>query len=387
VLRELARAGCFAGICALAVGGWPDASAAALAPWALPAPTGSARIGTVSLYLVDRARWDPFAPVRRHRALMISLWYPAASSQTQAAANYVDAKIANILDRDLDAPLGAFEAVRTQAIEGPPMLVPGRAPYPVVLYSPGFGSWRNASTSLVEELASRGFVVVTIDHPYDAIAVEFPNGEVVKARPLHPSGSSKGMTPLRQWDTLVGPLLKVRVADVRFVLGVLAAIDSGHNPAVGGRPLPQHLAGALDMTRIGMFGHSLGGSTTAEVMQLDRRVRAGFLMDGPIPSETRGTRFDRSLLLLRSGDKAIGELVGPAWQQFLPRTSGWHRMIKLAGAGHNDFTDLTVVARRLGLPAGLRSSWSLGSIDAFRAVRDERGYLVEFFDRQLRGRP
>jgi alpha-beta hydrolase superfamily lysophospholipase len=38
----------------------------------------------------------------------------------------------------------------------------------VVLYSPGAGDPRTWETALVQDLASRGYVVVTIDHTYDA---------------------------------------------------------------------------------------------------------------------------------------------------------------------------------------------------------------------------
>jgi hypothetical protein len=51
------------------------------------------------------------------------------------------------------------------------------------MHPPRGRSWRDASTALVEDLVSHGFVVVTIDHPYDADAVEFPNGTVACFQP------------------------------------------------------------------------------------------------------------------------------------------------------------------------------------------------------------
>lgn len=52
------------------------------------------------------------------------------------------------------------------------------APWPVVLYSPGAGHDRTWSTIGEEDLASRGYVVVAIDHTYDASEVEFPSGRL-----------------------------------------------------------------------------------------------------------------------------------------------------------------------------------------------------------------
>jgi 8-oxo-dGTP pyrophosphatase MutT (NUDIX family) len=48
----------------------------------------------------------------------------------------------------------------------------------VLLYSPGAGDPRALGTTLCDDLASRGYAVVTVDHTYDAGAVEFPGGRV-----------------------------------------------------------------------------------------------------------------------------------------------------------------------------------------------------------------
>ncbi|MFE9068455.1 hypothetical protein [Streptomyces violaceusniger] len=42
-----------------------------------------------------------------------------------------------------------------------------RTPRPVVLYSPGLGATRTLGTSTAEELAGRGYVVVTMDHTHE----------------------------------------------------------------------------------------------------------------------------------------------------------------------------------------------------------------------------
>ncbi|MER7343669.1 hypothetical protein ABT403_38400, partial [Streptomyces sp. NPDC000075] len=42
---------------------------------------------------------------------------------------------------------------------------------PVVLFSPGSGGVRTQNTAWAEELASHGYVVAALDHPYDSAAV------------------------------------------------------------------------------------------------------------------------------------------------------------------------------------------------------------------------
>lgn len=355
--------------------------ASASTAFALPSPSGPAAIGAVSLHLIDRSRWDPFAPVREHRSLMVTLWYPARKPAAPAAP-YLERGVARVVDSELDVPAGTFESFRSHAGDGALAKAPGGRGYPVVIYSPGFGSWRNANTALTEELVSHGFVVVTIDHPYDGAAVEFPNHEIVKAKPLAMPGNSKIVT-YESWYTMVKPLLAVRVADVRFVMDELAVLDAGRNPDAEGRHLPEHLAGALDLHRIGMFGHSLGGATMAQVLHTDARVRAGLSLDGPIPP-TKGKKCSkRPIMLIRSVDSALERIIVPSWRSAARDFCGWHRAVALPGSGHNDFTDLTVFARHLALDDRARAAWALGSIDAREAIDVERTYIVNFFERWL----
>jgi hypothetical protein len=86
--------------------------------------------------------------------------------------------------------------------------------------------------------STTGYVVITIDHTYEASEVEFPGGRVVTS--VLPAELVKA-----QVNGTVGALLRkvldVRVADVRFVAGEVAA--------------------AVDPHRIGMFGVSAGGFT------------------------------------------------------------------------------------------------------------------------------
>ena len=83
----------------------------------------------------------------------------------------------------------------------------GRYGKPVVLYSPGLHSDRSLGTVLIEELASHGYLVVAIDHTYDADQVEFPDGRV---ETFAIAGDID--------DALIAKALAVRTADTRFVL-------------------------------------------------------------------------------------------------------------------------------------------------------------------------
>ncbi|WP_460492806.1 alpha/beta hydrolase [Dactylosporangium cerinum] len=147
----------------------------------LPDPTGPHRIGTVSLHLVDRSRPDPWVPAETVRELMVQVWYPARDARRLPWAPWVSPAFGALIN----PPGSGYELPLTHARTGAPAL-PGHRP--VVLYSPGFGVERTAGTAVVEELASHGYIVVTIDHTHDSPLVEFPDGRVATSAVPPPTG-------------------------------------------------------------------------------------------------------------------------------------------------------------------------------------------------------
>lgn len=349
----------------------------------LPAPTGPDRIGTVSLHLVDPTRTDPWLPSHPPREIMVQLWYPAAAAAGYPPAPWLSPGAVPHFERSVGAPPGVLTWPTTHGRRGAPVKEwpveegpagRGRHGRPVVLYSPGAGGDRTSSTALVEELAGRGYVVVTIDHTHDAGEVEFPDGRVELVA-----------LPDQITDAVIEQALAVREADTRFVLDVLAAINTGRDPDVDGRPLPRGLRGALDLSRTGMFGHSLGGATAAATMHDDPRITAGIDLDGSLLGSSALGGSDRPFLLLGS-DQAGPE--DPSWDEFWTNQRGWRRELVLAGSTHASFTDLEVLYPQAAPLVGLtpdQVTQVIGTLDPLRAVRVERAYVCAFFDLHLRG--
>ncbi|MCP2262495.1 Alpha/beta hydrolase family protein [Streptoalloteichus tenebrarius] len=322
----------------------------------LPAPTGQYRVGATSLHLVDGGRTDPWAPQGGPRELMATVWYPAtAAADAFPRVRYTTAKVGAEYDARLELPAGSVASVRPHARENAPAVsAPGGLP--VLLYSPGRGNSRLTGTSVAEELASRGFVVVGVDHTYDS-PTELPGGRFVPQSLPAPSP-----------ETLPGET-RVRADDLRFVLDAL----------VGDRR-PPVLAGRLDPGRIGAFGHSIGGAAAAELARTDPRVRAGIDVDGSLWGEARNG-LDRPFLLLTAG-------VDESLLSFRAGHRAWGRQLLVASAGHMSFVDPGVLASAYGL----KDRWpaekyqrAFGSIDGVRAAEVTRAYVTAFFDHHLRG--
>jgi hypothetical protein len=248
----------------------------------------------------------------------------------------------------------------------------------VVLYSPGSADPRAWGTVLVEELASRGYVVVSVDHTYESPAVQFPDGSV--------RGNEPALTELAQAvrdDTVpawLEKILQTRIADTRFVLDRLATLPGG-------------LSHVVDPHRVGMFGQSAGGIAAAQGMFEDQRIKAGIDLDGTLEynREPNGTNLmpvalhglDRPFLLMgRQGSDHVTE---PSWRAFWAHSRGWHRDLTLRNSKHQTYTDLTAIMPQTGLPADIVER-HVGTVDPVRAVVAQRAYITSFFDRWLRSR-
>ncbi|MGW4378885.1 alpha/beta hydrolase family protein [Kitasatospora sp. NPDC004531] len=397
--RALAAA-VLAATVALGVAGAPGAAAAQAAPRAvaaLPAPTGPYAVGTTSVHLVDPGREDPWQ-AGRPRELMISLWYPTARAPLggaqapymtpDAAAHFGSAGSVGQRNYGFEPDRTDWSAVRTRARRDAPAL-PGPA-RPVVLYSAGLGDPRTWGTALVTDLASRGYLVVTVDHTWEASEVALPGGEL--AASVFPALAAD---PNLDIGALLRRMLRTRVDDTRFVLDQLARLKAS-------RTLPPGVAAALDLDRIGMVGHSGGGSTALQAMHDDPRIDAAVNMDGqlhfPGPDGHTGVSLtdvaehglDRPFLLLgtRSDDSGPHQQQ-PGWDALWRRSTGWHADFTLEGSRHGSYTDAESLLPQLAeqgaiTPEALRGD--IGDVRPDRAVLATRTYVADFFDRWLRGR-
>ncbi|MEE1820519.1 hydrolase [Streptomyces sp. SP18ES09] len=354
-------------------------------PLRLPPPTGPWPVGTVALHLVDDSRPDPLLPTKPYRELMAGLWYPAELCAGQPTAPWLPEAAAADWDAHsapaLGVPAGAadWRGIRTHARTGAPVARrAGRLP--VVLFSSGDGGSRALGTTLVEELASRGHLVVALDSTYEAEQVEFPGGRVERALPL-----PDDLTPEVIAALLAGHS-RARLADARFVLGALDRLARGHRPDTGTDPLPEGLAEAADPSRTGVLGQSLGGSVAAQLAHDEPRVRAAADLDGALLGPVADSGLAKPFLLMASGTKTLrGE---PSWASCWAASTGPRHALRLRDAAHGSYTDVQVLlpqlVRCLPIPdaAGL-----IGTVDPRRSLAAQRTAVAAFFGRYLTGRP
>jgi dienelactone hydrolase len=314
---------------------------------------------------------------------MVQLWYPATAGGEEGTASYVDdGRMLRPLARLMGLPERSFDEldrVRTHAIPGA-AVADAETRYPVVVFSHGRCGYRQHNTVQVEELVSHGFAVATIDHPYAATGVVFPDGHRVLF--------DDRLLPPWPWETLPGDdgevqraALSFLAADVGFVLDQLAAVDAGES----GGPL----AGRLDLTRVGALGVSLGAMVLTERARLDRRIRSIVSMDAPMPATVVADGLQVPAMWL-SRDAETMEREGWSQRDVVTTQRTMHAvfdglaadgyLVLVPGMFHPDFSDGRLLSPLLP-ERGLT-----GPIDGARARTILNAYSVAFFDRHLRNR-
>ena len=340
----------------------------------LPEPTGPYPAGTVSVWLKDTSRPDPWVPDVNARELMVSLWYPAVPSDGRRARYMTPAESElQLTSRGITGvPPDVLSTVKTNAaVDAGPA---GRQhSLPLVVLSPGFTNSRSTLTALAEDLASHGYVVAGIDHTYESYATAFPDGRVTTCL------AREAPRRDRKEEVAAG-----RAADVCFVLDEL----TGPHPAWPG-------AGLIDPSAMAMAGHSAGGAAAIAAMLADPRIRAGIDMDGataaPIPDEGLARPFlflgkqsnytpgsGGAITTLRDWKLLRGAVA--TWERDWELLSGWKRWLVVAGAVHASFTDLALLADQVGIDIG-------AGLSGARSLDITRAYVRAFFDQHLRGRP
>lgn len=152
----------------------------------LQEPTGPYKVGTITYDWTDSSRREEKcngADVKRE--LMVQVWYPAENTENLKKAPYT--KDAPEIIRGLEKYyfikpflLRKLKDVQTHSFINA-QLSSKSVKYPVLIFSHGMVGSRNQNTFQAEELASHGYIVVAVDHPYYAAATVFSDGRVAES--------------------------------------------------------------------------------------------------------------------------------------------------------------------------------------------------------------
>ena len=366
----------------------------------LPAPTGQYAIGTTAWRLVDDSRAETFAAPGERRNVEVLAWYPGrAAGRTRAPylrEGLPEVRTFATMFGFAESTFDALADVRTHAEVDAP--IAGSGKLPVLVFSHGYTGSASASTALLEDLASHGYVVLSIVHPYEATAATLANGRVVSllgndgkpvagvrdvfaewgpedetmAAVTRATGDDEQRQLTRQYlGTLRNTTTALRrwVDDTKLVIDRLSTLPAASRPG--------QLAARADLARLGVLGHSMGGVTAGQFCVEDRRCRAGLNLDG-IPQY--GTMIDATLAspFLMVYSARPGRL--GASDAIYARAAKTYYRVDVAETRHLDFCDMTF----WGGP--LRERPVLGAIAPGRVTEITRTVVRQYFDQELLGR-
>lgn len=351
----------------------------------LPAPRGPYFVGTFTRLLVDESRLEIYSGKDEPRRLVMQVWYPAQPPPPEAkpAAWMPDAQIvAPEIAEYIGLPrffLDHLAYAKSAAYENlPPARESG--PYPVLVFVHGWNGFRQQATFVLQELASQGYIVASLDLPYGARMVVFPDpagergagGSLARNNPAA-LPSTSGLTE-EEYEAIARKLVSQWSADIGYALDTLERINT--NPQ-------EPLNNLLNMGKVGVFGHSTGGGATIEFCGKDPRCKAGLTYDAfmrPVSVEVLENGTPQPFLYLFSElwpFKRNTDL----FEGYYRHVPASNRVITILGADHYDFTDLPALSP-LAPQLGLK-----GPIPGAQVQKILMDTTLAFFDLALKGKP
>jgi predicted dienelactone hydrolase len=407
----------------------------ALPVFSLPEPSGPYGVGTFEYSITDDARTERYSPAR-NRELYVEAWYPAEKSALHGFP--VRTLFQELYEGDYTRQswlFGYLRRIPTHSHVHAPVAAPDDGPFPVLLFNHALElGFTSQNQLLMEHLASHGYVILSIAHPYQASKVNLRNAGTVTAAREPPVDMD--LTRAELYRGLVGTIYEAshdlaEISAVKEILSPLAeeyfALDEGDRRAFLTRAAAmeefrayreflseelledyfiydywvqnsllqywvddirfvatalEHLqapvagfSAAIDTGGFGVFGMSYGGAAAGEFCKIDDRCKAGVNLDGTQFGRHWSQPVAAPFLMLYNEEHQGGNDFA-----YLPPTHEfWDYGIK--GSTHFDFTDFSYVwplFRTLGYT---------GPIDAMRMVGIVNGVVLNFFDHTLRGKP
>ena len=361
-----------------------------------PAPTGKYSVG-VHYDELETQRPETFSyETDDYRTLYLKIWYPAAEVDNHPPAPYIEGgqQALTKMSKRVDLPVPPFlfdqliKAKTHSYIDAP--LASGK--FPLLTFSHGFGSWFGQNTPLMEELASRGFIIVAIGHSHQTMFTAQDEHTMINYPQVIPwaPAAEDSIVDLKHdimhasTDTLsfrnaffdclrsapsINANLNIWATDVREVLDKIMVQNTTPNAFLYNR---------IDTAKIGALGMSFGGATAIEVAYQDARIKAAVDLDG----------FNYGSWWKDTLNVPVAFLEAPYNDQYYSRhgalkhqTTAGYYCFMFEGTEHYNFTDVNVFSpmfQRLGI---------LGEADGEFMLQAMNNIIPDFFESIFANRP
>ena len=379
--------------------GWLWSTVPVLRP--LPQPTGQYAVGVQTFQFADQKRAETFSDNSSDkRTLMANIFYPVDSSAGLEKYPYLGKKkphfekfLADYYHLPLWISKLLLSNTQTHTYINAPLSSKSEK-WPIIIFSHGLlGLPSDFDMVFFENLASYGYIVVAVDHPYFNMLTLYPDGKVVSSQKLNEQFLA--MRPDQQKE-FQNRSIEIYKADIRSVIDHLSLISrdpkSPHDPK--SQDSKSIFYKRLDLDRVGVMGHSAGGTVAIELCRADSRCKAAVNLDGWY-DQAIGQEPIVQPLLLMFGSKSI-EVTEPTAEYLkrkeLTREKYYEReeaieahkkalcsspncaMIIIPGAKHGDFGDPLELTWRHRL---------CGASQTYKIIAEINRHVTAFFEKYL----
>jgi len=311
-----------------------------------PIITGKYKIGQASYTFIDTNRIETFNNTGENRKLNIEFWYPEEA----------------------------------------------KGKYPLIIFSHGAFGVKMSNTSTFMELASNGYVVCSIDHPYHAAGTIDDNGkltigsnefvqEVVAANKDFYS-SEEQLKIYKKW-------MDLRTGDINFIIETIFQNTKYNTDKV---------YELIDTNKIGLMGHSLGGAASVElgrerddiggVINLDGTMLGEYKANGDGEPTIKEEPYHIPLLNFYS-EYVINEIVDkPEYvypNKYISSISPQAFEVCIKGSNHMSYTDLPLFSPFLAKQlSGISGGSTKANVDEYYCIETMNSLVLDFFNCYLK---
>jgi len=364
---------------------------------ALPKPDGSCQVGFTHLNFIDENRVDPFPQADgRNRDVPIIMWYPIDDPCERHPSKLL--KIRDLVSLKHYSPYKIIPNricdIVTNSYENAP-LSSKTSKFPVLIFNHGFSSYMEQNTILMEHLASFGYIVVSVGHPYDGVA-SYPDGRSlpVDLGPLKDLSKdirknrntfSKDIKQLARDDLSIQEIkrytenylnagkalndkVEIWVDDIRFITDVLEKMNEGL--------IQSKFAHKLSLEKgMGVFGMSYGGAASILSCCLDDRLKCGINMDGAMYGGIDDKYKYRQPTMYMDSDMFLGKS-----RYFFNINEDDTYCVTIKDSKHLDYSDYTYILKNWLL----KLMQLVGKIDGSLMIKITNDYVRSFFDKYIK---
>lgn len=333
----------------------------------LPPLTGDYAVGRVSYDFADSARQDPFVTASKEsREVAVKIYYPAEGTQKDASTPYAEGLEVDALALALHYPINVIQTdLHAHAVTDAP-LSNAVTTYPVVLFTGDIGSTALYYTGLLEDLASHGYIVVALSHPYSNTFTVLSDGRV--AFPVT-SGSADTAKAAAGRDQIGA----VWTSDVGFVFAQLGKLSSDD----------KRFAGHLDLAHTAIIGHGFGGAVALSVAASDSRFVGGVSLDGRVFGDTASKTLNSPVMFIDPASASLRPAdETTALEQIKAKSTSILYNIQVTNSIGSTFaTDLDTLNGVFATPIKADASTAAASSPASII----QAYIEAFLDKHLKG--